>query len=848
MKKLIAILLTAILLISVVPAVSAAQGKTSTASIELKDLPDDFASAVNEYIPPRYKDDYPTFTNESLDGIEFYKVTKELVVFRIVGLNNNKSKELINGYLFTAPTWFGDTSINSCGYCVYSGGKVYRIYDAVKGQKIITLDELKELIPNTVYLDNDNLVSHFKENGIDVSWVKIIAVNSGHMICYAGSGTATDCDETLEFREYNFHITKAQSPDALGLYMVDVSRVAPFSNMSEVSYDYYRLAEYIRKAEAEGMEFGFTISHKFGEEAEACIDVMNANNNYPFTVTGFGKLKNHNLYAISVGSIALEALTYNVLLGNWLFNSGGQNFDYDLGIYLVDIDEEKLYTLDEAYDGGVLNDDDIDDVIDKIGTSGSGWTAKKLTDLEKKFLEYKYGEGNYLFGEGSRKHVYGYTCTQHGEFDGYTVVSVSYGGFFEVKLGDYIVSYKKVWGIPYLYKDDEFKTMEEAYADGIINENNLEAFVAFLVENELASARVPDALETAIVNRLNEDGGEIISAEYAKLCDVDDCELYKVIAGRGDYSEIIGDFTITCPTSGAKPMILKDGVAYTLTEACDKNLVKIEDVYAAYKANQSSNSIFQFAQAKHNYHAFLDYVMNHNEGISKSSIKVDRYDVLTNGTALVEYYIKGQITEDVLDTYLIDKYFYTSGRPSAKIFDGNELYEISDAYNKGIIGKTELSDIAKKLDDFKESKFTFKAGYSDSALNIGGACLDAKYFTSSNTKVVKIKSGKVIALTKGTATLTYKPKNSKNAYVKVTVKNNPTLSKTSVTVKKGKTVSVKISGKAAEINNVYKNTKYAKVISAKSAKTIKIRGLKKGKTTLKITVNGKLFKLKVKVK
>lgn len=96
--------------------------------------------------------------------------------------------------------------------------------------------------------------------------------------------------------------------------------------------------------------------------------------------------------------------------------------------------------------------------------------------------------------------------------------------------------------------------------------------------------------------------------------------------------------------------------------------------------------------------------------------------------------------------------------------------------------------------------------------------------------------------------MTYKPKNGTAYSVKVTVKNSPTLSKTSVSVKKGKTVSVKISGKASAVNNIYKNTKYAKVISQKSAKTIKVKGLKKGKTTLKITVNGVVLKLKVNVK
>jgi hypothetical protein len=67
-------------------------------------------------------------------------------------------------------------------------------------------------------------------------------------------------------------------------------------------------------------------------------------------------------------------------------------------------------------------------------------------------------------------------------------------------------------------------------------------------------------------------------------------------------------------------------------------------------------------------------------------------------------------------------------------------------------------------------------------------------------------------------------------------------------VKKGGVKTIKISGKANSVNNKYKNTKYAKIITGKTAKTLKIRGLKRGKTVLKITVNGVKLKLNVKVK
>lgn len=77
----------------------------------------------------------------------------------------------------------------------------------------------------------------------------------------------------------------------------------------------------------------------------------------------------------------------------------------------------------------------------------------------------------------------------------------------------------------------------------------------------------------------------------------------------------------------------------------------------------------------------------------------------------------------------------------------------------------------------------------------------------------------------------------------------PSLSKSSVTVKKGKTASVSIIGKKSGVDNKYTNTKYAKITSKASASKLTVKGLKKGSTTLKIRVNNsKTLSLKVKIK
>lgn len=120
-------------------------------------------------------------------------------------------------------------------------------------------------------------------------------------------------------------------------------------------------------------------------------------------------------------------------------------------------------------------------------------------------------------------------------------------------------------------------------------------------------------------------------------------------------------------------------------------------------------------------------------------------------------------------------------------------------------------------------------------------------YTSSNKKVVKVsKSGKVSPLRRGFAKITVKVRKTKLTCT-VKVVSDPKLSKTKLTIKKGKTKKVKLSGKCSTVKNKYKNTKYAKITSKATASTIKIRALKRGKTTLKVRINGVWRKLTVKV-
>lgn len=123
-----------------------------------------------------------------------------------------------------------------------------------------------------------------------------------------------------------------------------------------------------------------------------------------------------------------------------------------------------------------------------------------------------------------------------------------------------------------------------------------------------------------------------------------------------------------------------------------------------------------------------------------------------------------------------------------------------------------------------------------------------KSWSSSSKKVVSVNKGKITALNKGTSIITATLTTGKVLKCKVKVTTAPRLSKGIVVVKKGKTVTVKLTGKSPSINNRYTNTGIAKINSGANATTLKIKGVRKGTTTLKVRVNGvKILNVRVKV-
>lgn len=208
--------------------------------------------------------------------------------------------------------------------------------------------------------------------------------------------------------------------------------------------------------------------------------------------------------------------------------------------------------------------------------------------------------------------------------------------------------------------------------------------------------------------------------------------------------------------------------------------------------------------------------------------------------------------------------FHSSNPCGYCVYNGDKLYSISDAVSNNIIDVEALASVIPNTTEINKpttpqptkpivknpkisaEKVKLKAGQTKALKVTNGK---VKSWQTKNKKIATVSNGRVVALQKGKVKIVATLTDGKKLTCTVTVTNTPKLNKATVNVKKGKTVSVKLSGKASSINNKYTNTKNAKIISKPKSNTLKIKGLKKGTTTLKVKVNGvKVLKLKVNVK
>ena len=365
------------------------------------------------------------------------------------------------------------------------------------------------------------------------------------------------------------------------------------------------------------------------------------------------------------------------------------------------------------------------------------------------------------------------------------------------------------------------------------------------------------------------------------------------IKGKNQSSKtiLLGEYSFTTEyyfhhTNKTGYCLYKDGKIYSINDAVDKGMIGVatlvEKLPNSTKVDTSALSYSkEFCDAINKYiddSGLTSYYFPGGEvGFNVSDIHYGNTVTIYNETA--DYIIFG--IDGVMDAEskeLIGNYefnhnnMYSAYNPCGYcVYKDNKVYSIKSAVDSKIIdvetlakaipNTTKIEEPTKPTEPTKPqptkpvvktpkisaTKVTLKSAQTKILKVTNGT---VKTWSTSSKKIATVSKGKVVALTKGRVRITATLTNGKKLTCYVTVTTSPKLSRTTLNLKKGKTATVKLTGKVANINNKYYNySKVAKIVSKANATSIKVKALKKGTTTLKIRVNGvNVLRLKVKVK
>ena len=365
------------------------------------------------------------------------------------------------------------------------------------------------------------------------------------------------------------------------------------------------------------------------------------------------------------------------------------------------------------------------------------------------------------------------------------------------------------------------------------------------------------------------------------------------IKGKNQSSKtiLLGEYSFTTEyyfhhTNKTGYCLYKDGKIYSINDAVDKGMIGVATLVKklpnSTKVDTSALSYSkEFCDAVNKYiddSGLTSYYFPGGEvGFNVSDIHYGNTVTIYNETA--DYIIFG--IDGVMDAEskeLIGNYefnhnnMYSAYNPCGYcVYKNGTVYSIKSAVDSKIIdvetlakaipNTTKIEEPTKPTEPTKPqptkpvvktpkisaTKVTLKSAQTKILKVTNGT---VKTWSTSSKKIATVSKGKVVALTKGRVRITATLTNGKKLTCYVTVTTSPKLSRTTLNLKKGKTATVKLTGKVANINNKYYNySKVAKIVSKANATSIKVKALKKGTTTLKIRVNGvNVLRLKVKVK
>lgn len=342
---------------------------------------------------------------------------------------------------------------------------------------------------------------------------------------------------------------------------------------------------------------------------------------------------------------------------------------------------------------------------------------------------------------------------------------------------------------------------------------------------------------------------------------------------------LLGDYSFTTDyyfhhTNQTGYCLYKDGKIYSISDAVDKGMIDVatlvEKLPNSTKVDTSGLSYSkEFCDAVNKY---IDdsgltsyYFLGGEAGFNVSDIHYGNTVTIYNETAeYIVFGIDGVMSvesKECIGNYEFNhNNMYSAYNPCGYcVYKNGKVYSIKTAVDSKIIDVETLAKAIPNTTKIEEStkpvvktpkisatKVTLKSGQTKTLKVTNGK---VKTWSTSNKKIATVSKGKVVALNKGKAKITATLTNGKKLTCNVTVTTSPKLSRTTLNLKKGRTATVKLTGKVANINNKYYNTKVAKIVSKANTTSIKVKALKKGTTTLKIRVNGvNVLRLKVKVK
>lgn len=534
--------------------------------------------------------------------------------------------------------------------------------------------------------------------------------------------------------------------------------------------------------------------------------------NTNFTVTKLGEVGEYSLY-YNVTQY-YQFLDYNVTIGEYIFNCFAQQKPYDLGLYVVG--NSKAYTLADAYKELKIDMDTVYSLITSKYINYNFTVGKSIPDVTTQPSE---NHNVYYYLKGATSSNNETTVGNH-----YNTV-IKPNSPYEI---DYVVVTVNNKKREVTKNSDGSYTIDLDNVDGDINifasatREKVTQFstarVGCEVKYDLTNVTSSNTTDDAWMNYrtvITPKTGYVITNISAKIHGKD---VGKITKKNGTY-EIFVEYV-------QGPLVIK-AEAKSVEIDTPKEIDKLYPNLILSVANLGKVGKYDL------YYKISDYYNFSNKNIRMGNYMFNCYQ---------------QHTPYDLGLYVV----------------GNgKAYTLKDAYDKlninmdavySLINKTNLhynfTVVKIAQEKLSATNVSLKSGATKTIKVLNGK---VKSYKVTNNKVAKVNSkGVVTALNKGKTTVIVTLKDGNKLNCKVNVTTAPKLSKSTVNVKVGKTVKVKALGKAKNIalkwtvSNKNVNTSIAKMISAS---VLNIKGVKKGKATLKVKVNNvKTLTLKVNVK